>query len=107
MLKAAEKAEKINNKNLSEMIKEEINKYKCARKIKAEDIYNRIYEVVLDCPTISYQNLIKSIAREYGNYPEEFEVYYKKCREVYDTSRKEIRLAEEMRVLMKKRLSGE
>ncbi len=107
MLKAAEKAEEINNNNLSEMIRKEIKEYKCGRKIRAKDMYNRIYDAVNDCPKISYKKLIKSIAKENGMYPEEFERYYKKCREVYNEAKEEFRLYEEAQKKFKKLIGYE
>ena len=108
LLKAAKKAKEIGNENLSEMIKKEVELYIKARKITAEDIYNRIYEIITtDAPTVKYNDLIKYMASQHGQYPEEFEKYFKKCRKVYEEARNEVRLRKEAQALMKKRLLAE
>ncbi len=107
MLKASEKAKEISHENLSEMLKKEVDGYIRSPKVTAKVIYFEIYDAIMDVPTVKYHDLIEYMARQYGQYPTEFEKNYKKCREVYEAARKEVCLMKESQALLKKRLLGE
>lgn len=72
----------------SELIKE-VESYKTAEVLYAKDIYSRIGECLIDCPNVSYKNLIKYLSKELGMYPYEFEKTYKKSRDVYKNNKRQ------------------
>jgi len=91
-LKAATTAKEVGREHLATLIAEDIEIYTSPDKqvpMTATDIYRRIEDILLAVPTIQYEDLISRVAWEYGMLPPEFLKRYKRCREVYDTLRRE------------------
>ena len=91
MLRAAEKATKVGRPNLSKIIKKQVKNYENEKRLYARNVYEEIYDALLDVPEASYDAIIRWIARDVGLYSYELEERFKKCREVYDKAFKEVR----------------
>jgi hypothetical protein len=91
MLKKSKIAEKKGMANLAKMLIEEIKRYQKSIALgfgTCVDIYGRVEDIIIDNPTISYDDLLEGIAFEYGMTREEFEPSYKRLRKVFDTAKR-------------------
>ena len=88
LLKAAELAAKIGQKELSKILKDEIKMYQNTVRTYVEVVYNSIEDCLIDLPQSSYATIIKYVAKYYGFYPEEFERRFKRCRKVYEEQKR-------------------
>ena len=84
MLKAAEKATKVERPNLSQILKKQVKGYETEKRLYAKDVYAKFYDALLENPDASYGAIIRWIAGDVGLYSHELEERYKKCRGVYD-----------------------
>lgn len=93
LLKAKEKAEQTGQKELALKLGKDIESYDPDKRqiIGATDIYNRIGEIVVDAPQVSWANLLKFLSRENAMYPEEFLKKFKKAKNVFLSCKKEQR----------------
>ena len=108
-LKAATKAKELGRKFLATLIAEDIELYTNPDKqapMTPTDIYRRIEDIVLDAPTIQYQDLISRVAWDYGMIPREFLKRYKRCREVYDRIRRGAKEWSEYQEYLKSKKKG-
>jgi len=99
MVKKSKIAEKKEMPKLAQLIIKEIEQYKEAIAGgvgTAEDVYQRVREIVTDCPNISYDDLADTIALEYGATRQEFEPCYKRLRKVFERA-KELQTAYEQK----------
>jgi hypothetical protein len=87
MTKASDKASKINRRELAKMIDEEVKTQKQIPKNIDREAYDLIYDVVTASPYIKFNNLIISVAKEYGMYPREFRQRFKRCRKIFNQAK--------------------
>ncbi len=88
MLQAAEKAERYNNHDLALLIRKDVSCYKGEPPIRARDIYQRLEDIVMDCPKESYKNILKYLMSEHGfNNVKGFQKRYKKLQTVYNNAK--------------------
>lgn len=89
LLRKADIALKKGMVNLSQMLREEQKKYHETPRTTANEVYGRIEDIMLDAPDLSYKNLIMVISREYGLYPDEFMLVFKRSEKVYEAAKKQ------------------
>ena len=87
MIKARDKASKIGRGELAKMIDEEVRAQRQIPKNIDREAYDLIYDVVTASPYIKFNNLIISVAKEYGMYPEEFRQRFKRCRKIFNQAK--------------------
>ena len=85
MLNAAEIAEAVGRKALSELLLKDIENYKHRTKLTANLAYRMIKERISEAFGSTYQEVIDFVSSAIGRYPNEFEARYKRSRAVYDS----------------------
>lgn len=103
---AAAKAKSIGETALAEKIMYEIKDYKRRERKQriyyAEDIYERISEMLIDSPDASFDSVISYLAQEFGYYNEDFLKNYTKCKQVYEDEKKSFRRRKRLRAQVEK-----
>lgn len=99
MLKAARRAEELGRKELSRMLLKEVEAYRriLPESIIYKEVYRRMEDVVWETPAISYWNLIRYIAKEFGLYPNEVRAKFRRSEKVYLMVKEEIRREKKVR----------
>jgi hypothetical protein len=85
--KAGDTAKLIGRDRLGDLIYDEVERYARSEKqikVVAELIYNTIEDTVFYNPSASYEDVIDSVAMQFGFYRDELNEKYTRCREVYE-----------------------
>ena len=87
MMKAGDKAEKIAHGVLAKMLDEEVKRQRLIPKNIDREAYDLIYDIVTALPYIKFNNLITRVASEYGMYPREFKVRFKRSKKIFNQAK--------------------
>jgi hypothetical protein len=87
MMKAGDKADKIGHKELAEMLDEEVKRQRLIPKNIDREAYDLIYDIVTALPYIKFNRLLTRVAAEYGMYPREFKVRFKRSKKIFNQAK--------------------
>jgi hypothetical protein len=87
MMKAGVRAEKIGHSVLAKMLGEEVKRQKLIPKNIDREAYDLIYDMVTALPYIKFNSLITRVASEYGMYPREFKVRFKRSKKIFNQAK--------------------
>lgn len=90
MLKKAKIAQKKGMSNLAQLLVADVEEYKKSISMGLgthADIYGRVEDIVMECPNISYDDLVEGVALEYGATREEFEISFKRLRKTFEKAK--------------------
>ncbi len=84
---AGEQAEKIGLKKLSQLIDEEVKRYRQIPRNIYREVYDFIYDTVTAYPYMKFDKMVFHVAKEYGMYPREFKKRFKRCRKIFNQAK--------------------
>jgi hypothetical protein len=87
VMKARDKAHKIGHSVLAIMLDEDIKRQRLVPKNIDREAYDLIYDVVTALPYIKFNRVITRVASEYGMYPEEFKVRFKRSKKIFNQAK--------------------
>ena len=87
MMKAGDRAEEIGHTVLAKMLDEEVKKQRLIPKNIDREAYDLIYDIVTALPYIKFNRLLTRVAAEYGMYPKEFKVRFKRSKKIFNQAK--------------------
>ena len=81
---AARKADTIGMKDLALRLRTEIKEYSQTPRVTRSEVYGRAQDIMVDCPNLSFGQLVHGLRREYGLSRRELLSGYPRLRSVYD-----------------------
>lgn len=100
MFKCAKRAQELGRPALADLIAQDLKRYKTDQTLSASDVNERLAGCVQETGhqgrKLGYGVMIGALGSEYGLYPEELERRYKRCRRVYDQTKKQAELSVKM-----------
>ncbi len=77
--------------NLAQLLVGQVEEYKESISMGVgtpADIYERVKEIIIECPDISYDDLVEGVVSQYGKNREQFEKSFKRLRKVFEEAKK-------------------